>query len=222
MAIFKYLLPQVGMVYPFQKDFLSKEQRDEQVTAALKQAGIIDTGPGASDTTNKKAVDKALADLFTLVAQPYVTFHLPDEDVNLPGMTQRTGSWVRHIAKPVFTQLIQSLINARVAWYKNPSEPFETNQHSATARKIDVFMDSVEGQVDRAISTLFDNIGEYSVKEYEEDSGEQAGATASSNADRSGSGLDVVMMDVAAVPEEELDQEKLRKGVEAIDIGDNK
>ncbi|KAI0839197.1 hypothetical protein F5Y06DRAFT_295815 [Hypoxylon sp. FL0890] len=172
MTSLKDLLPRAGMTYSSEEDFLSRRDRDMKVFMALKQAGIINTANDTPEKASEKAVDKALADLFTLVAQPYVMFHILDEGVDLPGLTQSTASWVRHIAEPVFTQLIQRLIDARLAWQKNPSEPLEIGQHSATARKIDMFMDFVEGQVNSAISGLFDIIGDSSIKE-EENSEEQ-------------------------------------------------
>ncbi|KAI1414975.1 hypothetical protein F5Y13DRAFT_196959 [Hypoxylon sp. FL1857] len=229
MIILKDLLPRAGMIYPSQKDILSRERRDKKVVIALKKAGIIDTGRGVPIKTNKKAVDQALADLFSLVAFPYAMFQLSGEDLNFPKMTQSTASWVKVLPQPTFTELIQRLIDARKAWYKEPREPFETSQHCATALKIDLLLDSVEGQLNSAVSGLFDIIGDYDVKEeddeeedgnddgddeeMDEDDGEEEEDVGGAGQSNNG-GMDVTMTDLT-------EEEELREGVEAMHIDDD-
>ncbi|OTA68478.1 hypothetical protein K449DRAFT_146044 [Hypoxylon sp. EC38] len=203
MLFLKNLLPRAGMIYPPGGDLLPRSQRDLRVLIALRQAGIVKTD-GVTKTINKRAVDKALADFFALAAQPYALLHVFFEDMDLPAMTQSTGAWVRHIGQCVFLKLIQRLIDARTAWHENPREPFDMDQHSATAQMIDLFVSSAKGQERAAVLGLFDIIGDHNVdkedeKDGQEENGEQSGeaqATTSSNSDQPTGGMDVTMTDL--------------------------
>ncbi|KAI1103637.1 hypothetical protein F4804DRAFT_352795 [Jackrogersella minutella] len=144
MIFLKGFLPRVGMVYSSHKNFLRGRAQDDQVVYALIQSGVIANRISQeSDTNNKKAVDQALAGVFTLAMDPQIFGRLTAEGggvLSLLCTLRNSIPWAQGMGQSVFVQLCQRLVEARQGWHDSPHPPFNVAEHSTTAQKIDAFL----------------------------------------------------------------------------------
>ncbi|KAI0839196.1 hypothetical protein F5Y06DRAFT_295814 [Hypoxylon sp. FL0890] len=227
----KGFLPTKGMILPVSGPVLGGKRRDTAIMKAFEVAKFAEVGKGPTNTA-KSAVDQALAEVFTLATDPQIINHLTAEGGGLfdfLGKLRKAVPWLERTGESTFIKLCQCLVDARLAWKKSPRPPFDINEHSATARSIDVLLDAAGGHWSPAMFEIYEIVGGFDEDEDEdeeekaEEEGKASGAIqagkSSSSAGPSGS-ADMEMTDLAAALEEDLQEEEIARGMEMMEIDD--
>ncbi|KAI1859829.1 hypothetical protein JX265_010278 [Neoarthrinium moseri] len=141
-------IPRSGLIYEDHQRvrLLGRNEHDACVLRALIGEGIIKTGKltRAEITAAKHKVEGALCAVFAAGCAPEYRAFLHHWDVpNFEENLRRQATWTRALGENVFTQLIHAFVNARLAWNRRPQYPYDKSEHSALAKQIDIFLESV-------------------------------------------------------------------------------
>ncbi|KAI6080201.1 hypothetical protein F4821DRAFT_276604 [Hypoxylon rubiginosum] len=147
MNLLKQLLPRAGMIYPPQPRVFGRSYRDTKILIALKQAGIIDIHAGLKRNELKKAVDEAIAEVFNLALSPPIfamlTGQCQGSRDHLVALRDATP-WARRDWTVTWFKFFLGMVYARINWQVNRRPPFNTEQHTATAKSIDAFLEAAK------------------------------------------------------------------------------
>ncbi|KAI1138152.1 hypothetical protein F5Y05DRAFT_413466 [Hypoxylon sp. FL0543] len=224
----KEFLPNAGMVLPSSTIVLGMQRRDTGIMKAFEVANFAEAGTGPTKAA-KAAVDQALAQTFILATSPQMMKELCGEGggvLHFLGVLRTAVPWAERVGESTFIKFCQCLVDARLAWKKNPRPPFNIIEHSATARAIDDLLEAAGPKwchADFEIYALVGGFEEDEENDKEEEGGEASGANqageSSSSAGPSDS-TDIEMTDLAEALEEDSQEEELRRGMEEMDLDD--
>ncbi|KAI1771962.1 hypothetical protein F4818DRAFT_454176 [Hypoxylon cercidicola] len=147
MLVLKYYLPKAGMIYPPQACVFGRNYRDKNIRISLKQAGIIVNSPEVKRSHQMKMVDDTLAELFTLALRPDIFAKLTGQCHGSVDhlLALRDGTpWARRGWTVTWFKFFLGMVYARLKWKEYPREPFNIEQHAATAKSIDAFLDATK------------------------------------------------------------------------------
>ncbi|KAI1768113.1 hypothetical protein GGR53DRAFT_462636 [Hypoxylon sp. FL1150] len=138
------------MIYPPRPWAFGHLYCDRKILIALKQAGIIDrvrVSRRSELTKSKQTLDEALAGLFSLALRPPIFAKLTGQCQgsrdHLLALRDATP-WARRGWTVTWFKFILGIVYARINWITNPTFPYDTEQHAATARSIDTFLDAAK------------------------------------------------------------------------------
>lgn len=134
-------LPRKGLKLPDKHQFLKRDNQNTQVLRAFISAGVVLLTSNTNTPDNKaskEAVEKALVALFVDAAGPNALALLDTWDF-MSNLQEKTA-WAAGLSESIFTQFFHNLVDARKNWRRDPQPPFDTDQHSALAQQIDVFL----------------------------------------------------------------------------------
>ncbi|KAI6080200.1 hypothetical protein F4821DRAFT_266121 [Hypoxylon rubiginosum] len=142
MRFLKQFLPKAGMIWPEELVLLHEERRDRKVLIAMKSMVAISTSTRQETKAAMKAVDEMLATLFTTALQPPVLQILEEQESSYEFLcvVHRSNALAAKVSEATFVLLFGVLVEARMAWMKNPRNPYDIAQHGITARTIDEFL----------------------------------------------------------------------------------
>ncbi|KAI1414976.1 hypothetical protein F5Y13DRAFT_187665 [Hypoxylon sp. FL1857] len=214
MTSLKDFLPRAGLVYEDGYDILGREKRDHKILTAFCKAGFVKIAKGASDKESKANVDQALADTFTVALQPHILdlaqFESRDIYAYLTSLHTNTP-WAYRVGENTFFCFFWAVVEARKRWHASPRPPFDINEHSKAARQIDALLEAMGSFYSSADYEVFKLVGGLEDDDDEEDK----------NEDEGGKDGDIDMTDVAAALNEDIAEDDLRRGVEAMNIDDD-
>ncbi|KAI1803626.1 hypothetical protein F4811DRAFT_327141 [Daldinia bambusicola] len=218
-------LPRAGMIYPSKRYFLNKRFKDTIVMILLERAGFAEPTKGPR-LKAVRAVDEALASIFTIAMKSDIICHLTAEDGDLLdflGVVKDAVSWAERIRESTFIQLCERLVEARNAWQQNPRPPFDPDKQSKTARSIDALLKAIGNRWNRAQFEIYELAGGW-----EEDDGDEINENNSDcstlkvldSDNRSSESVQIEMSSLTTALEEVTDEETIREGVKQMDIND--
>lgn len=110
-------------------------------------AGIFNISPGVKQSDVKRAVDKALAEVFTVAPRPDIFANLTGQGQgsydHLVALRDATP-WARGKWTVTWFKFFLEMVYARIKWKAYPRPPFNTEQHTATAKSIDAFLEAAQ------------------------------------------------------------------------------
>ncbi|KAI2624767.1 hypothetical protein GGS21DRAFT_493776 [Xylaria nigripes] len=118
----RHYLPEAGMTYTKDDQFLSHDRRDLKVVNALKQTGY---------ELSKSGIERAFRPMFPIATQVFFQARSDGKDLwDMLPEVQRTQKWARLLPEAVFLELFSRFVEARYLWEKDPKYPyFEYDQY---------------------------------------------------------------------------------------------
>ncbi|KAI1464179.1 uncharacterized protein F4812DRAFT_462929 [Daldinia caldariorum] len=200
-------LPRAGMIYPPGHHFLQRSRKDNIVMVSLEQAGFAEHSRLPAKKTTR-AVDEALASIFTTAMEPDIIQHLTTEDGDLFDF---------------LGVLCERLAEARKEWQQNPRPPFDPDQQSKTARSIDALLSAVGDRWNRAEFEIYELVGgweEYDDEEIDKNYSDCSTLEALDDDNGSSESMQMEVDSLTTSLEDVADEEAIKKGVEEMDIND--
>ncbi|KAI0105929.1 hypothetical protein F4814DRAFT_452308 [Daldinia grandis] len=207
------VLPSLGMNYPHTGYLLGHPHRDDSVVAALQKARLVPTRKAKKPSTK---LDEALADMFALGLRPDIKIRLTAQNGGLLeflSTLKKAVPWAQNISEPVFIELCERLVAARMVHRETSAAPWDVDR-SSTATSIDQLHKEIRGLWNIAEFELYEFMGGYE----EEDEASKANAPGPHTANDASGGVDVEMADAPAVLEGDVEEENITECVRQVDL----
>ncbi|KAI1505735.1 hypothetical protein F5X99DRAFT_428841 [Biscogniauxia marginata] len=173
------ILPKAGLIYQSKWNVTQHSRHDEYIRKALQRVYLVnDSGKSMDKHESRSIIDNVLASNIMLATDQDMIDLLIDLEGDLgflnfcDALLDRID-WAKKLNERAFYDFIFQLIEARKEWKKSPRPPFNLEEHSATARAIDGFLEAAGRRWDSAcaefeIFCACDGLGEDESDSYED------------------------------------------------------
>ncbi|KAI1644464.1 uncharacterized protein F4817DRAFT_318777 [Daldinia loculata] len=166
-----------------------------------------------------RAVDQALADMFTIGVKPEIINHLTSKDgglLDFLSALKEAIPWARSLGESIFFQFFERLVKARKEWQENPRPPFDPSQHSRTARSIDNLLRETGDLWSKAEFEIYELVGGWE-EDNENDENDDGPSTSNNGLSND---VHTNMGDLTTALEDGIEEENIREGVRKMNLND--
>ncbi|KAK6948985.1 hypothetical protein Daesc_009057 [Daldinia eschscholtzii] len=209
------VLPDTGMDYPRTRYLLSQPRRDDSVVTELEKAGLIPKGKANIYST--KALDEALAHMFTVALRPEIKKYLTGQQGGLLeflSALRHATPWAQDLSEPTFIRFCERVVASRMVHRElsSASSPFDPRNRCQTAASIDRLYGEIGGLWNIAEFEVYEYMGGY------EDDNDVVTTAANASETSPSVNLDMTVAATAMALDDDVAQENVRQGVRQMNL----